>query len=172
MLKYLSSRCRKGNIMNIIFLDVDGVLNNIKDAEELYEKTRKPVIGYEWPFSECSLNVLKKIVDETDAKIVVTSSWRLENQGRNVLLSELKKYDLQEKVIGWTPKLKAFRREEEIIAYLNSNNYENLNFIILDDEVSWYKDLEKYVIKTDPYSGLNEEHLEKSINLLKSKAEK
>lgn len=156
--------------MNIIFLDVDGVLNNIKDAEELYEKTRKPIVGFEWPFSKISLNVLKRIVDDTDAQIVVTSSWRLRKQGREILLSELEKYNLKERVIGWTPSLKAFDREKEIIAYLKSIEYENLNFIILDDEVSWYKDLENNVIKTNAYFGLNEEHLEKSINLLKSKS--
>lgn len=156
--------------MNIIFLDVDGVINNIKDAEEQYERTRKPIIGFDWPFSKSSLNVLKKIVDETDAKIVVTSSWRRREEGRKILLAELDKYNLKEKVIGWTPCLKAFNREEEVIAYLKSNEYTNLNFIILDDEVSWYKDLKEYVIKTDAYFGLNEEHLEPSINLLKSKS--
>lgn len=170
MIKYFRFRCRKGNIMNIIFLDVDGVLNNIKDAEEQYERILTPIVGFDWPFSKRSLNVLKRIVDETDAKIVVTSTWRLREQGRKTLLSELEKYDLKEKVIGWTPNLKAFNREEEIIAYLKSNEYTNLNFIILDDEVRWYKDLKEYVIKIDAYLGLNEEHLEPSINLLKSKS--
>ena len=36
--------------MNIIFLDVDGVLNNWRDAEIHYEKTHEPFVGTDWPF--------------------------------------------------------------------------------------------------------------------------
>ena len=77
------------SVMNIIFLDVDGVLNSIK---ELSERS----------FSKISLNILKRIVDETNAKIVVISSWRLLEFSRKILLSELEKYHLKESIIGMT----------------------------------------------------------------------
>ena len=141
--------------MNIIFLDVDGVLNSAKELSE-------------GPFSKISLNVLKRIVDETNAKIVVISSWRLLEFSRKILLSELEKYHLKESVIGMTPHLPS-NREEEIMTYLKSNEFPNLNFIILDDQVIEYQDLEEHVIKIDPYFGLNEEHLEICIHLLTSK---
>ena len=141
--------------MNIIFLDVDGVLNSAKELSE-------------GPFSKLSLNVLKRIVDETNAKKVVISSWRLLEFSRKILLSELEKYHLKESVIGMTPHLPS-NREEEIMTYLKSNEFPNLNFIILDDQVIEYQDLEEHVIKIDPYFGLNEEHLEICIHLLTSK---
>lgn len=141
--------------MNIIFLDVDRVLNSAKELSE-------------GPFSKISLNVLKRIVDETNAKIVVISSWRLLEFSRKILLSELEKYHLKESVIGMTPHLPS-NREEEIMTYLKSNEFPNLNFIILDDQVIEYQDLEEHVIKIDPYFGLNEEHLEICIHLLTSK---
>lgn len=141
--------------MNIIFLDVDWVLNSAKELSE-------------GPFSKISLNVLKRIVDETNAKIVVISSWRLLEFSRKILLSELEKYHLKESVIGMTPHLPS-NREEEIMTYLKSNEFPNLNFIILDDQVIEYQDLEEHVIKIDPYFGLNEEHLEICIHLLTSK---
>lgn len=106
------------SVMNIIFLDVDGVLNSAKELSE-------------GPFSKISLNVLKRIVDETNAKIVVISSWRLLEFSRKILLSELEKYHLKESVIGMTPHLTSNR--EEIMTYLKSNEFSNLNFIILDD---------------------------------------
>lgn len=143
------------SIMNIIFLDVDGVLNSAKELSE-------------GPFSKLSLNVLKRIVDETNAKKVVISSWRLLEFSRKILLSELEKYHLKESVIGMTPHLPS-NREEEIMTYLKSNEFPNLNFIILDDQVIEYQDLEEHVIKIDPYFGLNEEHLEICIHLLTSK---
>lgn len=140
-------------VMNIIFLDVDGVLNSAKELSE-------------GPFSKISLSVLKRIVDETNAKIVVISSWRLLEFSRKILLSELEKYH-KESVIGMTPHLTSNR--EEIMTYLKSNEFSNLNFIILDDQVIEYQDLEEHVIKIDPYFGLNEEHLETCIHLLTSK---
>lgn len=141
------------SVMNIIFLDVDRVLNSAKELSE-------------GPFSKISLNVLKRIVDETNAKIVVISSWRLLEFSRKILLSELEKYH-KESVIGMTPHLTSNR--EEIMTYLKSNEFSNLNFIILDDQVIEYQDLEEHVIKIDPYFGLNEEHLETCIHLLTSK---
>lgn len=143
------------SVMNIIFLDVDRVLNSAKELSE-------------GPFSKISLNVLKRIVDETNAKIVVISSWRLLEFSRKILLSELEKYHLKESVIGMTPHLTS-NREEEIMTYLKSNEFSNLNFIILDDQVIEYQDLEEHVIKIDPYFELNEEHLETCIHLLTSK---
>ena len=47
--------------MKIIFLDFDGVIST-------YEKG--------WRFDVEKLELLKEIVDKTDAKIVVTSSWK------------------------------------------------------------------------------------------------
>ena len=116
------------SVMNIIFLDVDGVLNSAKELSE-------------GPFSKISLSVLKRIVDETNAKIVVISSWRLLEFSRKILLSELEKYHLKESVIGMTPHLTSNR--EEIMTYLKSNEFSNLNFIILDDQVIEYQDFRR-----------------------------
>lgn len=62
--------------MNIIFLDIDGVLNNWKEAKEHYEKTKRPYICFDWPFSKKSMKVLRRLVKQTDSKIVLSSSWR------------------------------------------------------------------------------------------------
>ena len=45
--------------MNIIFLDVDGVLNSLNHAKELYEKTKRPYSGFDFPFDSECLNNLK-----------------------------------------------------------------------------------------------------------------
>ena len=55
--------------MKVIFCDVDGVLNN--------EKTRgHSPSGYTGVSNDLIRN-LKKIVDQTDARIVLSSDWRL-----------------------------------------------------------------------------------------------
>lgn len=61
--------------MKIIFLDIDGVLTNIESYKKQYEhykreKTRISVID------EGTIKRLSKIVNETEVKIVLSSSWR------------------------------------------------------------------------------------------------
>lgn len=61
--------------MNIIFLDIDGVLNN-KDTfivqEEHFLKTGESLVEIE----PIMISRLAKIVKETDSQIVLSSSWR------------------------------------------------------------------------------------------------
>lgn len=76
--------------MNIIFLDVDHVLNSLNKLIEVYKKTGRPHSGYAYPFDEKCLRNLKLIVQETDAKIVITSTWRKDGLGRITLARVLK----------------------------------------------------------------------------------
>lgn len=95
--------------MNIIFLDVDGVLNSINKLIEIYNKTHKSHSGYSYPFDERCLENLQLLVQETDSKIVITSTWRKDEDGRKTLLNVLSKYELDNKVIGYTPVLEETR---------------------------------------------------------------
>lgn len=45
--------------MNIIFLDVDGVLNSVNKLIETYKRTHKPHSGYSYPFDEVCLENLQ-----------------------------------------------------------------------------------------------------------------
>ena len=38
--------------MNIIFLDVDGVLNSTSHLKVMCEKNKRPYSGYDYPFDE------------------------------------------------------------------------------------------------------------------------
>lgn len=154
--------------MKVIFLDIDGVLvhSNYKNQE-----TKN--------IDESKIKLLKKIIEETSAKIVLTSNWRtpyIENgkiyrQPEYYTLSSLlKKYGID--IYDQTPlhKLKFLQTEDlqkldkpiksrfdpittragEIFTYLETNK-EIQSFIIIDDEDSeWeYFDLDKNLIKTN-----------------------
>ena len=59
--------------MKVIFLDVDGVLN----SDEYFDKVRNLKIkGIENQIDVEKIKLLKKAVDETGAKVVLSSSWR------------------------------------------------------------------------------------------------
>ena len=74
--------------MNLIFLDIDGVLNSINKLIEVYKETGKPHSGYAYPFDERCMENLQILVQETKSKLVITSTWRKDEEGRETLLSE------------------------------------------------------------------------------------
>ena len=59
---------RRNKDMKVIFLDVDGVLN----SQQLFEKSEDAQLI---SVDEENIKNLKKIVDATGAKIVLSSSW-------------------------------------------------------------------------------------------------
>ena len=150
--------------MNIIFLDVDGVLNSYNKLIEIYNKTGKPHSGSNFPFDEKCLENLKILVEETNAKIVITSTWRKNEEDMKVLLNKLKEYNLDKEIIGYTPILYT-RREEEIIEYLNKLNIK-VDFIIIDD-IRDMGVLNDKLIVTSPITGFTEDNMKNAIKILK-----
>lgn len=150
--------------MNIIFLDVDGVLNSISHLKEVYYLTGIPHSNYEYPFDEKCLNNLKLLVDD-NTKIVITSKWRKDIEGINKLMEELKKYDLDKYVVGFTPILYT-HRGQEIKSFIENTDIEIAHFVILDDN-SDMDDLIPYLVKTNIQIGLTYENVLEAKEILK-----
>ena len=154
--------------MNIIFLDIDGVLNSHRKLKEVYEKTHKPHSGYNYPFDEICLNNLKRLVELTNSKLVITSTWWKDKEGRDKIIEALKEYQLDQSIIGYTPILNQ-PRGVEIQAYLDTLEIQP-NFIIIDDDTDM-ESLMDYLIKTNISVGLTKENVEEGIKkLLKQKS--
>jgi len=157
--------------MNIIFLDVDGVLNSMNYLQKLYEEKNECYFGFGIPFDPNCLKNLKELVTQTNSKIVVSSTWRKSEKGIAILLENLKKYELDKSVIGYTPIFNTnVTRGTEIKAYLSNlkENASKLNFIILDDESDMDK-LLPYLIKIDENFGLTSENVKAGIKKLNKK---
>ena len=151
--------------MKVIFLDVDGVLN---DQNLIFEKFKTK----ELEISKDKLLLLKKIITSSnDIKVVLSSSWRiglLKKDGKIVadttyhreFLELLKEYSIQ--IYDITPSMMS--RPEEIKYYLDNNDIES--YVILDDE-----DLnDENQVRTDFFNGgLTEEHVPLAIDILKRK---
>lgn len=172
-------------MMNIIFLDVDGVLNSIESARTFVEqrcrikknlsekeKTNVAIVQLQsgafddWPFSEKSLECLVKIVEKADAKIVVSSCWRLCEKEKQRLLAKMSEYNLAGKVIGYTPYLPRFGREKEIQTFLEQLN-QRANYIILDDDIEFFQNTSAYLVRTSAEYGLQENHIEKALEIFR-----
>ena len=159
----------KTTLLKIIFLDIDGVLNNVpfhKNFKGTFTKSTDEI-------DTQSVLWLNDLIKETDAKVVVTSTWRL---GKTV--EELQKI-LEDKgfvgeVIGKTDSLNNgyVFRGNEILKWMKDNEqlvgyyayYES--YVIFDDDsdmLYWQKD---NFIKIDPWFGLSPNHCYKAKKIL------
>lgn len=144
----------------IIFLDVDGVLNSDKT------KARTPN-GYIGISSE-KVDMLKKIVKDTGASIILSSSWRLMEPidlDYKYLIHQLEYKGLH---IQAKTELLKNHRGKEIKKYLDEHK-EIEAFVILDDEfIQEFEEcnLSKHLVHTDFTNGLTKDGVEKAIKIL------
>lgn len=125
--------------MRVIFLDIDGVLNNeshiVKLVEllgnEQYLQLLKDI--QEIPFDYRSCKLLQELINETNAEIILSSTWRISPK----LIEAIEKY-AEIKIKDKTPRLNTIRGEE-IKSYLDSHK-EITNYVILDDDSDMLKE--------------------------------
>jgi hypothetical protein len=146
--------------MKIIFLDIDGVLNS-----QNFFKTHKP--NNDWKETDDidrrAIAILNNILEKTNAKIVISSSWRIGRTLENLKLMAKIVGIHPEKIFSKTPVLNDKDRGFEIEAWLEQNKTEK--FVILDDD-SDMGNLMHHLVKTKSETGLTKELAEKVINLL------
>lgn len=151
--------------MKVIFCDVDGVLNNTRTS------ARSPG-GYVGVSEELIRN-LKKIVDATGARIVLSSDWRLVR--KDPIRGKDYRYLVRKllfaghlKISGHTDDISWSRRGREIRKYLDDHP-EVTGFVVLDDipftDFGKYNLLEHFV-NTDNDEGLTQKDVEKAILIL------
>lgn len=151
------------NVGNVIFLDVDGVLNCSTTTQTVkHHSTRKFLFT---GIDPKKVENLKAIADEYQAIIVLSSSWKddwLENSiyGR-YLNDNLKAFGLT--IYDCTTDM-GWNRGEGIRNWLNVHPHDK--WIAIDDEV--FRDFGKYhisehLLKTDMYhGGLTKNHVQRA----------
>ena len=176
--------------MKVIFLDIDGVLNSFQTFREIYyeyKKTGRRRVAID----ENKVLLLKQIVDNTNAMLVLSSSWRnfgrmendrlvTNNKNLRDLVSILAKYGLF--IYDITPKSREGKREVEIKKWLCNNSDNVEKFIVIDDDIDdleSFKDKELFktiFIKIDSEgnyladeSGLTINHVKDAIDKLNNK---
>ena len=145
--------------MKVIFLDVDGVLNNSNWAMQMYDEGVH--VYAENLLDERAVRLLQKLIDATDAKIVVSSSWRRDKYAMQCLADQLKPME----VYDVTP-VKNTIRGDEITAWLKKHKDVD-TYVILDDDSDMGDHME-HLIQTTFQRGLQPEHIEEAIKWLNS----
>ena len=159
--------------MKVIFLEFDGVITTPESNNRLCPK---------------KMSLLKRIVDNTDAKIVVSSSRRrntLEDtishitDKENVFVGK-NPFILADKVVGITCRMYGFihphndrnckiTRGVEINAWIFQHELDIESYVILDDDDDMLFIQKDRFIQTDSLIGLTETDALKAIDILNNK---
>lgn len=177
-----------GNSMEtrkIIFLDIDGVLNPIHYMNCMYKLWKasyneiKSHDEYGQLFLNHNCEALKKIIDETDAKLVISSTWRM--SGMTEMVNLWKHRNLAGQIIGITPTemdvvnsgstrfYDDVCRGAEIDLWMKRIAYKG-TYVIIDDTPDMLKTQQDFFIKTNPYIGLTFKDADKAIKILNKKS--
>lgn len=165
--------------MNYIFLDIDGVMNNRIDWMWKIDHG----LNAERMFCNEAWSRLQQVVFETNAKIVLSSSWRL---GFKTTIDAIEPKELLGYKDGYAVRLDQYfknyniplvglttwkhdHRGKQIIEYVKTHFTPEDKWIVLDDEVC---DIRGYVaddqiIDTDFETGLLPEHCERIVKYFK-----
>ena len=140
---------------SIIFLDFDGVLNSEKSTQEL---------GTRYRFSRSSVEAFNSVLRQTDARIVISSSWRdhwtLKENAQFLERDGV----LPGRAIGKTPTLDK-ERGLEIDAWLTYAPYPVKSFVILDDRDDMAMHRER-LVRVDPAVGFTLELVRCAVEIL------
>lgn len=160
--------------MKVIFLDIDGVLNTQETFIEIHKVWKETGLRVP-PIDKDMIKNLKELVEETKAKIVLTSSWKSYFDDNMIALNKEGEDFLEvfyENNLYIYDKLRkpSHYRGSEILEYLKDNPIES--FVILDDETFNYEELniiDKLVQTSFMKGGFTKDHKDIAIKKLTKK---
>lgn len=168
--------------MKIIFLDIDGVLNTeafsvafwefckIQNIARPQAKSDANIImrdEFGIRFDPMALRALKLIIEKTEAKIVISSTWRLSGCEVMKLMWEMR--DLPGEVIDITPSFNTIAgtcRGDEIADWIKGNDVSS--YVIIDDDSDMLPEQLNNFVQTQHEYGLTFNDAEKAISILLS----
>jgi hypothetical protein len=166
--------------MKIVFLDFDGVLNSIRSfiatsrgskkwdsLDDMNKDTLDPI----------GVGLLNRLIRDTDAKIVISSSHRKYFLKNKVLdLSGLRNYfynfGIEGDIIDATPiNYRPYAvRGDEIKEWLENHSEFNIKkYVILDDDSDMLEEQLPHFIHTNSFNGFSFENWIKAMEILTGK---
>jgi len=165
--------------MKILFLDIDGVLNNVITQTEIYHKgvrlpgSINPNELYPEFDVECVAN-LNEVILKTGAKIVISSMWRTLFENYSYLADYLHFRGVVGEIIGITPNHQqpgTYGRGGEIQEWMNENpDIEIESFVIIDD-CDDMDHLMPFLVQTNFSEGIARRHAKRAIEVLSVRKE-
>nr|DAQ75807.1 MAG TPA: acid phosphatase [Caudoviricetes sp.] len=154
-----------------IFLDIDGVMNsNLFYSERTQDKRYNELLKFHpqrLAWSLCNIDPravarLNRITKATNALIIVSSSWRFDDNLQEVFTLS----GIEQRISDRTPWSKDRFRGSEIQEWLDKQT-EPYRYVILDDDNDMLDSQLPYFIQTDWLKwGLSDEDVEQAIHIL------
>lgn len=145
----------------IIFLDVDGPLAS---QDYMHRVHCNGGDTNEDRIDPLCCNNLQRLVDITDAHVVISSTWRKFPHDVYDLMKFFCNYNIP--VIGMTPNSATGHREEEINAWLKSHYVIHNCFVIIDDDQCDLQTLKDHLVKVDGYRGMNGDNTDEAARII------
>jgi hypothetical protein len=133
----------------VLFLDVDGVLNRCGKSNQGLEADK--------------IDLLRTIIRETNCRVVLSSTWRLNPTALKRVEKEIFIHDVTPDLGDKTTLRKTVPRGREIAAWLKENKAGH--FVILDDDNDM-EELSSHLVRTESYTGLTREIAQEVIRRL------
>ena len=152
----------------IIFLDFDGVLVTDRYQEELIVSGGVLRDSHGAVFDPICVENLRRIIDSTDADIVVTSTWKM-SLGLDGIIWMWSNRHLPGNILDVTPDVDPIHRGNEITSWLEKWG-EECRYAIIDDcpILDFFREEQlQHLFKVDERTGLDEETEKKIIEHLK-----
>ena len=153
--------------MKIVFLDIDGVLNHVRMTDKIGE-------GLD-VVSKSAVDIFNDFTDETDAKVVISSTWRhVRGRTHEDLVALLRSLGLTGDIIGQTPVLRERHslRGNEIYGWLKENEAlvgrEFNRYVIIDDDSDMLLWQARNYVSVDNYTGITPNTTYKAKRILDS----
>lgn len=154
-----------------IFLDIDGVLNtaNYQSWRQFWGREICDDDGH--LFAPSAVRNLERLIRHTGAKIVLSSSWRLD--GLEAMKRMWKNRQMPGEIYDITPYVNVrdypkYTRGIEVKTWLEKNSYLGSSYVIIDDIDDFLEEQGARVILTNYKRGLTLFELTKGIWLLNS----
>ena len=137
------------------------------------------VDNFGYAFDPVTVANLKKVVDETGADIVISSSWKF--WGLSTMQKLWARRDLPGQVIDITPNTVSDElllsvdlsfmelpagKGSEIKEWLSDNGNQVTRYAILDDVPDMLPEQQSHFVQTDPRVGITEDDADKVISIL------
>lgn len=169
----------------VLFLDIDGVLNTERQHDRCVEAGLAYVDNFGYAFDPVSVANLKRIVDETGADIVISSSWKF--WGLSTMQKLWASRELPGKIIDVTPNNVSDEmllsvdldlmdlpagKGSEIKEWLSTSGQQVTHYAILDDLPDMLPEQQSHFVQIDPRIGITKDDADRIITILTGKAPK
>lgn len=149
--------------MKVLFLDFDGVITTYDSR---------------WCIDTEKLNLIDKIIQQTDAKIVVSSSWKVGNENVEDFKERIGMKRCSKNTKNETPFQKFLNqiyditdsrgpwRGDEIQRWIDEHEEDIESYVILDDDDDFREEQLFNFVQTDTYEGITSREVKLCVNIL------